>query len=77
MTVLITISCITGDVKMGFFGSGGNSGAQDTGRAQSDALIDQQFKQNQAESEEKRKTLYQERLDIIKSQGNQSWHPRG
>jgi len=57
---------------MGFFGNGGNSGAQST----SDALITNQFRQNQAEIEKKKKDLYQERLDIIKSQGGQSWHPK-
>jgi hypothetical protein len=58
---------------MGFFRGGGNSGSQ---RSETDALIDQQFKQNQAEIEQKRKRLYEERLDIIKSQGGQVWHPR-
>ncbi len=61
---------------MGFFGGGGNSGAQDTQRAQSDALVDQQFKQNQADIETKKRNLYQERLDIIKSQGGQNWTPK-
>jgi hypothetical protein len=61
---------------MGFFGGDGNSGAQDTQRNASDALIDQQFKQNQAEIEQKKKSLYQERLDIIKSQGGQVWKPK-
>lgn len=60
---------------MGFFGGDGNSGAQDS-RSASDALIEQQFKQNQAEIEQKRKGLYQERLDIIKSQGGQVWKPK-
>lgn len=61
---------------MGFFGGGGNSGAQDTGRSASDALIEKQFQQNQKEIEEKKKSLYQERLDIIKSQGGQQWTPK-
>lgn len=61
---------------MGFFSGGGNSGGQDTQRNASDALIDQQFKQNQSEIEQKRKSLYQERLDIIKSQGGQVWTPK-
>lgn len=61
---------------MGFFGGGGNSGAQDSPRSESDALIDKQFKQNQAEIEAKKKSLYQERLDIIKSQGTQVWKPK-
>lgn len=61
---------------MGFFGGGGNSGAQDSERSESDALIDQQFKQNQADIETKKRSLYQERLDIIKSQGGQQWTPK-
>jgi hypothetical protein len=61
---------------MGFFGGGGNSGAQDTAQAQSNALIDQQFKQNQAEIEQKKRDLYSQRLDIIKSQGGQVWTPK-
>lgn len=59
---------------MGLFGGGGNSGAQQP--SETDLLIEQQFKQNQAEMENKRKSLYQERLDIIKSQGGQVWTPR-
>ena len=65
--------CTTGGDKMGFFGGGGNSGGQDTAQAQSNALIDKQFQTNQAEIEAKKKSLYQERLDIIKSQGGQTW----
>ncbi len=61
---------------MGFFGGGGNSGAQDSGRTESDMLIEQQFKQNQADIQEKKQSLYQERLDIIKSQGKQVWTPK-
>ena len=63
-------------IVMGFFAGGGNSGAQDAERNASNALIDQQFRQNQAEIETKKKDLYQQRLDIIKSQGNQSWTPK-
>lgn len=59
---------------MGFFGGGGNSGAQ--GQSETDKLIDQQFKTNQAQIEEKKKSLYRERLDIIKSQGAQQWTPK-
>lgn len=63
---------------MGFFGGHGNSGGQqDTARSASDALIDKQFKQNQAEIEQKKRSLYQQRLDIIKSQGAQEWHTGG
>jgi hypothetical protein len=57
---------------MGFFGGGGNSGAQDTASQQ----ITQQFKQNQADIEAKKKALYEERINIIKSQGGQNWHPK-
>jgi len=73
MPVRITKFCTIGGDKMGFFGGGGNSGAQ---HSESNALIDKQFNQNQAEIEQKRKSLYQERLDIIKSQGGQIWQPR-
>lgn len=59
---------------MGFFGGNGNSGAQQT--SQADALMAEQFKQNQAELEQKKKSIYEQRLDIIKSQGQQSWHPK-
>ncbi len=55
------------------FSSGGNSGYQ---QSESDRLVDQQFKQNQADIEQKRHNLYQERLDIIKSQSGQLWHPK-
>jgi hypothetical protein len=61
---------------MGFFGGGGNSGAQESNQNNSNELITQQFKQNQAEIEAKKKSLYQERLNIIKSQGGQNWHPK-
>jgi hypothetical protein len=62
---------------MGFFGGGGNSGGQDTGRSESDALITQQYKQNQAEIEQKKKSIYQERLSLIKSQSGQNWKGGG
>lgn len=60
---------------MGYFGSGGNSGAQDDARSESDALIDQTFKQNQVDIENKKRDIYAQRLDIIKGQGGQSWTP--
>lgn len=65
---------ITGGDKMGFFGGGGNSGNQDA-QNQANALVDQQFKQNQSEIEEKKRNLYQQRLDIIKGQSGQIWKP--
>ena len=61
---------------MGFFSGGGNSGAQDSAQMQSNALIDRQFNENQAEIETKRKSIAQQRMEIIKSQGGQIWHPR-
>jgi len=73
---VITKYCMFGGDNMGFFGGGGNSGAQDNRPSATDELIDRQFKQNQAEIETKRKALYQERLDIIKSQGGQVWTPK-
>jgi hypothetical protein len=60
-----------GDGKMGLFGDD----SQDPARSQSNALIDQQFRQNQAEIEQKKRDLYSQRLDIIKSQGGQVWTP--
>lgn len=68
MMVLILRYCTPGGGNMGFFGGDSQSEA--------DKLVSEQFKQNQMELEEKRKKLYQERLDIIKSQGQQQWHPR-
>lgn len=53
---------------MGLFGG-------DDEPSRSEQLADQQIKQNQAELESKRQNLYTERLDIIKSQGGQSWTP--
>lgn len=76
MTVLIMKFCTIGGDKMGFFGGGGNSGAQPAQPSATDQLIEQQFKQNQAESEQKRKALYEERIDIIKAQGGQQWKPK-
>lgn len=61
---------------MGFFSGGGNSGAQADARSASDDLIDKQFQQNQADIENKKRSIYQARLDIIKAQGDQVWHPK-
>lgn len=74
--VAITKYCITGADSMGFFGGGGNSGGQSAQSAINDFNIDQQFKKNQADIETKKRSLYQERLDIIKSQGGQQWTPK-
>jgi hypothetical protein len=68
--------CTTGGNKMGFFKGGGNSGAQNSQPSESDMLIEKQFQENQKEIEEKKRSLYQERLDIIKSQGGQQWTPK-
>lgn len=65
--------CTTGDARMGLFGS---KDSGDPKRSATDELIDKQFQQNQAEIEQKKKSLYQERLDIIKSQGGQVWKPK-
>ncbi len=55
---------------MGFFG-GDDSDAP----SRSEQLAEQQIRQNQAELENKRRNLYDARLDIIKSQGGQTWTP--
>lgn len=68
---LIMKCYINGGDDMGMFGGGGNSGAQN----ESNALVDQQFREHQADIEQKRRSLYQERLDIVKSQGTQNWAP--
>ena len=62
---------------MGFFGNGGNSGAQDNGRSETDELINKKIKEDKAASEEKKRHIYQERLEIIHAQGNQDWHSKG
>lgn len=53
---------------MGFFDKD-DSGAS----SEANSLIDQQFKQNQAELKQKRDAIFQQRIDIIKSQGQQNW----
>lgn len=64
--------CTAGDGKMGLFG--GSSTQSQT--SASDEIIQKQYYQNQRELAQKRKALYQERLDIIKSQGGQTWTPK-
>lgn len=54
---------------MGLFGG-------DQQPSKSDELIERQYKENQKEIAQKKKALYDERLDIIKSQGGQSWTPK-
>ena len=57
---------------MGLFDSDDDgSEAQD----RSNQLANEQIQMNQAELERKRQNLYDERLDIIKGQGGQSWVP--
>ncbi len=53
---------------MGLFGG-------DNPNQEANDLANQQIQQNQAEIENKRQSLYKERLDIVKGQGNQSWSP--
>jgi len=69
--VEITKYYTTGVDKMGLFGGGSSSDQQSA----SDEIIRKQYYQNQKEIAQKRKALYQERLDIIKSQGGQTWTP--
>lgn len=54
---------------MGFFDSDEDSSPG------SDA-VQQQIAQNQEQLEEKRKSLYSQRLDIIRTQGGQNWTPQ-
>lgn len=54
---------------MGFLGGGSDA------QKQNEQLENQQIQQNQAELEAKKQNLYQTRLDIIKSQGGESWSP--
>ena len=55
---------------MGLFGGTSNQPSK------SDELIQKQYEENQREIAEKKKALYTERLDIIKSQGGQSFTPK-
>lgn len=55
---------------MGMFG-----GDEDDSARESRDLLNQQIRDNKAELEAKRQSLYQERLDIIKGQGTEVWHP--
>jgi hypothetical protein len=58
-----------GGVKMGFFDSD-----EDTNPG-NDA-VNQQIAMNEKELEEKRQSLYSQRLDIIKAQGGQNWNAK-
>lgn len=55
---------------MGLFGDD-----SDNSPSRSEQLAEEQIRQNQAELESKRRNLYETRLDIIKSQGGQTWTP--
>ena len=44
-----------------------------TGQSSSNALIEKQIQQNEAELESKRKALFDTRLSIVKSQGKENW----
>lgn len=48
------------------------SGADDPNNSAND-LIEQQMRENEIQIEEKRRNLYQTRLDVIKAQGAQTW----
>jgi len=51
---------------MGFFGG-------DNDNSRTSDIAEEQFRQNQAQLEQKRQNLYKTRLDIIKGQGGQNW----
>ena len=53
---------------MGFFDSD-----NDTTTAPGNDAVNQQIAMNEKELEEKRQSLYTQRLDVIKSQGGQNW----
>ncbi len=55
---------------MGLFG-----GSDDDTNDRAQALQEEQIETNRAELENKRQSLFQTRLDIIKSQGAQQWTP--
>lgn len=55
---------------MGLFGGGNEE------QSKNDELLEKQYNENQREIAQKKKALYDERLDIIKSQGGQSWSPK-
>jgi hypothetical protein len=43
--------------------------------SESEEILNEQLRDNKAELERKKQSLYETRLDIIKSQGAQSWSP--
>jgi len=52
---------------MGLFGGG------DQPDNQANELIEEQMRDNEIQIEQKRRSLYQTRLDVIKAQGAQQW----
>lgn len=58
---------------MGFFG--GDNDNDSDGQSQADQIANEQYQANQMELEAKKQSLYQTRLDIIKSQGSEQWTP--
>lgn len=55
---------------MGFFDSD-----EDSSPSPGDSAVQQQIAMNEKELEQKRQSLYSQRLDIIKSQGGTNWNP--
>lgn len=47
------------------------------GESPGDRAVDDQINQQKAEIEQKRESIYQTKLDIIKSQAGQVWQPGG
>ncbi len=56
---------------MGFFSDDDDQPSQSPG----DAAVQQQIAMTEKELEQKRQSLYSQRLDIIKSQGGTNWNP--
>lgn len=55
---------------MGFFGDS-DSSVED----QNESILDQEMRRNQAELERQRQSLFETKLDILKSQGGASFEP--
>lgn len=56
---------------MGLFGGNDDNGGND----RSNQLLDEQLTQNKAELEQKRQSLVDQRMAIVKSQGGEVWAP--
>jgi hypothetical protein len=50
-------------------------GGDDSGNSAGNSAIDEQIARNDRELEQKRQSLYTQRIDIIKAQGGQNWTP--